>query len=135
MKKLLLTMLAFTLCLGMVSCKKESNNSKDEDKQEVANDGQTVDIKALAEKAEKEGANWTVEEWKKQFKNMMVAMSPVFKDNEAFTKRWAKANDEEKKKIADEWDKLIETKYKGLLENADRFEKIAKECENAQKNR
>ena len=131
MKKLLFAVLAFSLCLGMTSCK-DDGKGKEEDKKEVANDEKASDIKALAEKAEKEGMDWTVEEWKENFKTIMAAMKPMFKDNEAYAKRWFDANDEEKKKIADEWDELVDTKYKELLKAGEKFSFAAEKSEYGQ---
>lgn len=115
----------------MTSCK-DDGKGKEEDKKEVSNDKTASDIKALAQKAEKEGMDWTVEEWKEAFKTFMTAIKPMYKDNEVFAKRWGDANDEEKNKIADEWDKLVDTKYKELMELGEKISSVAEKSKYGQ---
>ena len=62
MKKVLVGMLALVMCLGMVSCSKESA---------------APNLKDVVEKAKAEGANWSVDEWKAAMKDCMLAVKPM----------------------------------------------------------
>ena len=51
-----------------VTSVKTETNSKPE--------AENIDLKAIVEKARKEGANWTVDQWKEQFRNCLIAYKP-----------------------------------------------------------
>ena len=70
MKKVLVGMLALVMCLGMVSCSKESA---------------APNLKDVVEKAKTEGANWSVDEWKDAFKTAMACVAPTMKEVQALT--------------------------------------------------
>ena len=77
MKKLLYVLFAFVLCLGMNSCKKEAAPKDDAaETEKAAVEEKEADPPSMADivaKAKAEGANWTVDEWKEQFKAMALA--------------------------------------------------------------
>jgi hypothetical protein len=81
MKKLLYVLFAFVLCLGMNSCKKEAAPKDDAaETEKAAVEEKEADPPSMADivaKAKAEGANWTVDEWKEQFKAMALATKPI----------------------------------------------------------
>ena len=78
MKKVLFALFALVLCLGMTSCG-------------------GPDVKSIVEKAKKEGANWSVDEWKTQYKNLLKATAPIAKESKEFDKKIQEEKDEAKK--------------------------------------
>ncbi|MBR1550710.1 MAG: hypothetical protein IJ632_00130 [Muribaculaceae bacterium] len=87
MKKLFFVMITVAVAVCFAACKNEAANDgqKAEAKVESAaatnNDVKAVtldDVKAIAEKAKKEGANWSVDQWKDATRQMMAGMKPMY---------------------------------------------------------
>ena len=77
MKKIIIGMLAFALCLGMNSCKEKATPKEDKTSKEQTStkeEKETPSMKAaqFLEKAKAEGEKWTQDEWKAAFKEMMT---------------------------------------------------------------
>ena len=78
MKKFLIGMFAFVLCLGMNSCKKEAPAAgADAEKAATEKVEEAPSLADVVAKAKAEGANWSVDEWKAQFKAAIVAVKPA----------------------------------------------------------
>lgn len=85
MKKLFFMMTIAAVAMCFAACKNEA--ASDEQKAEASVENVSAgsvkavtmdDMKALAEKAQKEGANWSVEQWKDATRQMMAGMKPMF---------------------------------------------------------
>ena len=134
MKKLLFAMVAFALCLGLNSCKKEAAATDDPAKAEVKaadNASATPNLADIVAKAKAEGANWTVDQWKEQFKSvmltikpMMVAMSEINGKMEAAGEDAGKMA-EVMKEVAD-----VQAKFGDIEKQMDEFTKIAEGFDN-----
>ncbi len=78
MKKFLIGMFAFVLCLGMNSCKKEAPAAgADAEKAATEKVEEAPSLADVVAKAKAEGANWSVDEWKESFKSMALAIKPM----------------------------------------------------------
>ncbi len=135
MKKLLFAMFAFALGLGMTSCKNEAAANKDGEKAEQAAEAaDNADAPSLADivaKAKAEGANWSIDEWKEQFKAALVAVKPMLLDLKDLQERMEKdptKADELMKEAQD-----METKFADLTKLMDEFDEVAKATENGKK--
>lgn len=136
MKKIFIGMVALALCLGMNSCKKEAAPAEDKttsteqvsEAEGQADEAPSTTAAELLAKAKAEGANWSVDEWKAAFKDMlliskpmMVELNDMLKDlKDEPTKALQKAKDIEEKygdveKIMDEFEKFAETTVNGKL--------------------
>ena len=76
MKKIIIGMLAFALCLGMNSCKekatpKEDKTSKEQTSKKEEKETPSMKAAKFLEKAKAEGEKWSQDEWKAAFKEMM----------------------------------------------------------------
>ncbi|MBP5386547.1 MAG: hypothetical protein J6Y97_04070 [Prevotella sp.] len=134
MKKLLFAMVAFALCLGLNSCKKEAAATDDPANAEVkaADDAAAApNLADIVAKAKEEGANWTVDQWKEQFKSVMLAIKPMMVAmSEINGKMEAAGEDAGKmaeimKEVAD-----VQAKYSDIEKQMDEFSKIAEGSEN-----
>lgn len=124
MKKVLFTMFAIVLGLGMTSCKNKDTGKDEKSEKEIA-----ADLVALAEKAEKEGASWTVDEWKEQFREYVKTIKPMLEDKIAFKMKKKEADTNEKEKKLKEEKKELEKKYKDVIEASKKLENAARACE------
>jgi len=123
MKKVLVGMFALAMCLGLAtSCnqkgdanKAAADSTKVEKKQEAP---QARAIADIVKDAKEKGANWSVDEWKASFREMMIAVKPMMTKMADIIEQIKK--DPTK---ADELSKLME-------DNAD-FEKLMDEYEAA----
>ena len=82
----------------------------------------------IAEKAKTEGANWSVDQWKDAFKQMLVALKPVIEESASFQKK-VMENPGDMAKImqeAEEFQKAHEADMKAMED----LEKAAKATEN-----
>ncbi|MBP5508912.1 MAG: hypothetical protein J6Y23_13910 [Prevotella sp.] len=134
MKKLLFAMVAFALCLGLNSCKKEAAATDDPANAEVkaADDAAAApNLADIVAKAKEEGANWTVDQWKEQFKSVMLAIKPMMVAmSEINGKMEAAGEDAGKmaeimKEVAD-----VQAKFGDIEKQMDEFSKIAEGSEN-----
>lgn len=121
MKKALIGMLALVMCLGMVSCSKESSAS-------------LADVVA---KAKTDGAKWSVDEWKDAYKQVMTAVKPMMTEIAEITKGMEAAEGQEPDaaKVAEALGKLqeLQTKYGDVEKLMGEFEEAAKASENGKK--
>lgn len=72
--------LAFTIAMGMASCKQKSEAPAATDEQtatEQVENAQQVSIEEIVAKAKAEGANWSVDQWKSATKDMMTVLKPA----------------------------------------------------------
>lgn len=126
MKKIFIILFAFALCVGMNSCIKETKEAP-----EQLVEGATEEIPSLSdlvEKAKAESANWSVEEWKEQFKNMLLAIKPMKVEQDEITKKLGgdPSKEEELKQATEE----IEKKYPNFNELIAEFKTLASATEN-----
>ena len=124
MKHFIIGVIALVLCLGMSSCKKEAAN---EPQNEPAAQEQAVEaapsLADVVAKAKAEGANWSVDEWKAQVKEFLLAIKPVMLEMESVSKRMESEPD----KIQEIMGELkgLEEKYSGFSNLVDEFTQIA----------
>ena len=76
MKKAFIVMMAFMLGMAVTSCKQGQKAAPTAE--EVAADP-VATLNQLVEKAQAEGANWSVDEWKDAYHTAFLAMSPAMK--------------------------------------------------------
>ncbi|MBO7610337.1 MAG: hypothetical protein J6S96_09080 [Muribaculaceae bacterium] len=78
MKKVLFLLVAFALIIGFTCCANTGENAAaGEDQAKTENVEKKVDINELVAKAKAEGANWSVDEWKAAFKDLLIAAKPM----------------------------------------------------------
>ena len=126
MKKLLIGMFAFVLCLGMNSCIKENKEAAEKAVEEVVEKAPALaDIVA---KAKAEGANWSVDEWKEQFKQVMLAIKPMMVEMSDLVKNMK--DDPSKMAEMVKESENIQKKYADLNKLMEEFSEIAEATEN-----
>ena len=132
MKKVFLSMSIMLMGVFFVACTgsaPKAGEAAAEAATEVATEAADAvsigDLKALVEKATKDGANWTEAEWKVAFKTVMKAAKPMFLEIKEMQTKAEKATDEEKLKIAGE----MVDKMKGYQEVSDQIEAFGKAAE------
>lgn len=126
MKKLLIGMFAFALCLGMNSCIKENKEAAEKAVEEVVEKAPALaDIVA---KAKAEGANWSVDEWKEQFKQVMLAIKPMMVEMSDLVKNMK--DDPSKMAEMIKESENIQKKYADLNKLMEEFSEIAEATEN-----
>lgn len=87
MKKILLAAFALVLTLGLVSCKDKPAESTGQSASETEFTSETTgsaamqtvnpqDVKSLVDKAQTEGAQWSVDQWKTCIKDILTAIAP-----------------------------------------------------------
>ena len=76
MKKAFVVMMAFMLGMAVTSCKQGQKAAPTAE--EVAADP-VATLNQLVEKAQSEGANWSVDEWKDAYHTAFLAMAPAMK--------------------------------------------------------
>ena len=132
MKKLLFAMFALVLCLGLNSCKKEAAATDDAAKAGVeAVEAAAPNLADVIAKAKEEGANWTVDQWKDQFKNVMLALKPMFVALAGMNEKMEAAGDDASK-MAEVMKEVgeIQAKFGDLEKQMNEFQEIAESCEN-----
>ena len=126
MKKVLLMFALFTsLCL--FSCKDAATTTTENgDTTKTETVEKKVDINELAAKAKAEGANWSVDEWKAQFRNVAIAIKPMAVDMDAFVKKYVNGDVKDlKTEDLEKEGKALEEKYADLNKLLDEFNAIA----------
>lgn len=147
MKKFLIGMCALALCLGMNSCKKdvkESAENNNVEAVEAANEKEAEATEAtekvveeapsladIVAKAKAEGANWSIDEWKEQFKKVMIAIKPMMIAIDNMTKKIEA--DPTKAEEALKEAKEIEKQNPNFSKLLDEFTEIASATENGKK--
>lgn len=100
MKKLfLVAIVALAMGLGMTSCKQNAAPAGEAAEAEQT-EAPADPIKALTDltaKAKAEGANWSVDEWKANFKQAVICAKPMFNELSAVTKEMKAAEGDEAK--------------------------------------
>ena len=135
MRKLLFVMMAFVLCLGLSSCKKEAPASGDDQTAagvQAADDAApAISLADVIANAKDEGANWSVDQWKEQFKNVMLAVKPMFLAMAEINKKMEAAG-EDASKMADVMKEVadIQTKFVDVEKQMNEFNEIAEATEN-----
>lgn len=134
MKKLLFAMVAFALCLGLNSCKKEAAATDDPAKAEVkaADDAAAApNLADIVAKAKAEGANWTVDQWKEQFKGVMLAIKPMMMAMSEINGKMEAAKDDPGK-LADIMKEVsdVQAKFNDIDKQMNEFTQIAEGFEN-----
>ena len=129
-------MMAFVLCLGLSSCKKEAPAAADDP---AAAGVQAADDNAAAAasltdiiaKAKEEGAKWSVDQWKEQFKAVLLAVKPMFMAMAEINKK-IEAAGEDASKMADAMKEVadIQAKFGDLDKQMNEFNEIAEATEN-----
>ena len=86
MKKILLAAFALILTLSIVSCKDKPAEATGQPTSETGTTTETSgaavetvnpqDVKSLVDKAQTEGANWSVDQWKTCIKDILTAIAP-----------------------------------------------------------
>ena len=87
MKKILLAAFALVLTLSIVSCKDKPAESTGQSASETEFTPESagpaaeqtvnpVDVKSLVDKAQKEGTNWSVDQWKTCIKDILTVIAP-----------------------------------------------------------
>ncbi|MBO4870891.1 MAG: hypothetical protein J5565_02775 [Muribaculaceae bacterium] len=130
MKKVLLMFALFTsLCL--FSCKDAATTTTENgDTTKTETVEKKVDINELAAKAKAEGANWSVDEWKAAFKDMLIGMKPMLD----FMKDFKEKLEKDPAAAATLMEKMENNKEFESLEKAmGEFNTAAEACENGKK--
>lgn len=119
-------MLTSTACGNKNAAPAEGVESTTVAEKEDAN--KEVSLADIVAKAKAEGANWSVDEWKAQFRQVAIAIKPMAIEMDAFFKKFTegggKAEDLEKE------GNELEKKYADLNKLLDEFNTIAKETAN-----
>ena len=115
------------MLLGLAtSCnsKSDANNAGAE-----TSEAATEDVRALADvikDAKENGANWSVDEWKAQFRNVAIAIKPMAVDMDAFVKKYMNGDVKDlKTEDLEKEGKALEEKYADLNKLLDEFNAIA----------
>ena len=126
-------MLALVMCLGMNSCKKEATTEGQKEGTEQA-EAKGPALAEIVEKAKADGANWTVDEWKEQFKNVMIAIKPMMVELNDIMKNIGgkEGEDPDPAKIAEMMSKMeeVQKKYADVDSLMEQFTDIAKGFDN-----
>ena len=77
MKNLWIGMLALMMAFCLGSCREKSDQPAAGDATEQV--AETPSLEDIVAKAKAEGANWTIDDWKANFKAAMTALAPMFK--------------------------------------------------------
>lgn len=157
MKKLFFAMIAFALCMGMTSCKdsakkdgadstkteaaadnKDGEKKDDAKKDEAKADAPAVDasnieatLTDLIAKAKADGANWSVDDWKAQFKAAMVACKPMLVQLKEIQDKIQADPSKAKEIMKDAKD--LEAQYTKLGSLMEEFSEVAEKTENGKK--
>lgn len=139
MKKIMVALFAVALGMGMVSCNGNTKAGNDKDStatavEKAAPEEPKVNIADVVAKAKAEGANWSVDEWKAAYKDMIRGAMPMFNFLKDMQEKMKGADDdpakaaEALKTMAEMEDKLKE--FEPIEKAMDEFEDIAKATAN-----
>ena len=121
-------MLSFTACGNKTAANATGADSTAvaENAEAVANQEVEVSMADVVAKAKAEGANWSVDEWKAQFRNVAIAIKPMAIDMDAFVKKFTEGDVKNlKEEDLEKEGKALEEKYADLNKLLDEFNAIA----------
>ena len=125
MKKLFVVFsVAAFIAMGMASCKQKSEAPAAENQAEAEQvETQQPNAEEIIAKAKAEGANWSVDEWKANTKDMMIAMKPALMKIAELVGKMEKEPD----KVADIMKEMegLKGEYEPLEKLMNEFEEIA----------
>ncbi len=132
MRKSILMVLAVAGMLSFTACgNKTAANAAGEDSSVVAENAEAeankeVSLAEVVAKAKAEGANWSVDEWKAQFRNVAIAIKPMAIEMDAFVKKFTEGDVKNlKEEDIEKEGKALEEKYAELNKQLEEFNKIA----------
>ena len=130
MKKLFVVFgVAVVMALGMTSCKQKSEVPTAAGQAEAEQvETPQLSVEDIVAKAKAEGANWSVDEWKANMKDMMVALKPMLLKIAGMVEKMEK-EPEKMTEILDEM-KSLQTEYEPFEKLMNDFEEFAKSTEN-----
>ena len=122
---------ALTIGIGITSCKQKSEAPKTAQVEEQAVADPVEALQALVDKAQTEGAEWSIDQWKDAYKQALTVAKPMFQAIGEMTKAINKESSDDKK-IIEMLGKMteLEKQYKPVSDLFDQFEKIAEGTEN-----
>ena len=95
-----------------------------------------ADMKTIVENAKKDGANWTEQQWKDAFKDMLKGMKPMYEETVKLQKEMEGKSEAEQAAAAEEIMKKgeeLQAKYGDVEKLMSEFEEAAKATENGKK--
>ena len=119
-------MLSFTACGNKTAANAAGADSAAVAENAEADANQEVSLADVVAKAKAEGANWSVDEWKAQFRNVAIAIKPMAVDMDAFVKKYMNGDVKDlKTEDLEKEGKALEEKYADLNKLLDEFNAIA----------
>ena len=119
-------MLSFTACGNKTAANAAGADSAAVAENAEADANQEVSLADVVAKAKAEGANWSVDEWKAQFRNVAIAIKPMAVDMDAFVKKYVNGDVKDlKTEDLEKEGKALEEKYADLNKLLDEFNAIA----------
>lgn len=131
MKKLFVVFgFAFALAMVMASCKQKSEAPAAAENEAETEQVETQQPNAedIVAKAKAEGANWSVDEWKANTKDMMIAMKPALLKVADMVKKMETEPDKMEEILKDM--EGLKKEYEPFEKLMNEFEEIAKATEN-----
>ena len=139
MKKMFfVAIVALAMGLGMTSCKQNAASGDaaqaEQTEQAEAPADPVEALTALMEKAKAEGANWSEDQWKDNFKQAVIAAKPMFAELSAVTKEMKAAEGDEAKalELLGKMGEVVK-KYKGVDSLFTAYGEVAKSFPNGKK--
>ena len=119
-------MISLTACGNKTAAPAEGADSTAVAEQAEAAANQEVSLADVVAKAKAEGANWSVDEWKAQFRQVAIAIKPMMIDMDAFYKKiTSEAAKDLKGEDIEKEGQALEDKYADMTKLLDEFNKIA----------
>ena len=119
-------MLSFTACGNKTAANAAGADSAAVAENAEADANQEVSLADVVAKAKAEGANWSVDEWKAQFRNVAIAIKPMAVDMDAFVKKYMNGDVKDlKTEDLEKEGNELEKKYADLNKLLDEFNAIA----------
>jgi ABC-type uncharacterized transport system YnjBCD substrate-binding protein len=119
MKKALVGVLALVMCLGLASCSKGSSD--------------TPSLAEIVEKAKTDGANWSIDEWKEAYRNVLLAVKPMMEEIAEIQKSVPDDDDGTKALAAIAKIAELQNKYGDVDKLMNEFTQVAESNENGKK--
>lgn len=133
MKKVLVGMFALAMCLGLTtSCNQKGDPKKAEaDSAAVVKQDAPEQARSIADivkDAKEKGANWSVDEWKASYREMMIAVKPIMTKMADVLAQIQKDPAKGAKLMED-----VQKEYPDFEKLMDEYEEAAKASENGKK--